>query len=336
MVPRRDNQVPDALLLLRSNIHSKNNIFGVSRKAKWARGMEFSAESDTFFYAGCGYQFMEGAEAALSAVRTLDKRGVAWERSLGVTGFFNKLGINLGQIYGSLHFRAGEQDNPLRDAVKVLRYVGKQVGYLGEEEPCCAAPLYFMGFRTEFADKAAETHRILTARGIKRLISVVPSCTYTLKELAPSHVKEWDIEVGHFLEVVHEGMDRGISFRLPNKVRVTYHDPCILSRFCHMVDEPREILTRIDGVQFAEVRHTSKEWSTCCGGGGGFEVVFPDISEILAARRAKELLATGASVIVTACPGCVLQLRDGVKALKAKDVMVMDMAQLLAKALPED
>jgi len=48
------------------------------------------------------------------------------------------------------------------------------------------------------------------------------------------------------------------------------------------------------------------------------------------------LLATGASVVVTACPGCVLQLRDGVKALKAKDVTVIDMAQLLAKALPEE
>jgi len=75
------------------------------------------------------------------------------------------------------------------------------------------------------------------------------------------------------------------------------------------------------------------EWSTCCGGGGGFEVVFPELSQILAVNRAKELVETGAQIIVTHCPGCVMQLEEGLKAMKAKDVEVLDLVQVLAMAM---
>jgi glycolate oxidase iron-sulfur subunit len=64
-------------------------------------------------------------------------------------------------------------------------------------------------------------------------------------------------------------------------------------------------------------------------------VIFPEISQTIAANRVEELLKTGASTIVTSCPGCLIQLREGVKKLKARQVQVMDMAQLLQSALPE-
>jgi Fe-S oxidoreductase len=332
---KRERLVPEGLLLLRNNILTKGNIFGSSSKAKWASGLGLSSHEETLFFAGCGYQFLGGAEATLSAVRALDKRGLAWERTLGMTSFLNKLGINLGEIYGKLTHPSRLSDNPLRNAVDVLQRMDRALGYLAEEEPCCAAPLYYAGFQEEFAARAGETQKQLQERGVKKIISMVPSCTYALRELFPRFLKGWEVEVSHFLEVVWERIQQGMQFRLPLEITVTYHDPCVLSRYLRLIEEPREILRSIEGVEFADVERNKEEWSTCCGGGGGFEVIFPEVSHILAVNRVKELLATGASVIVTSCPGCLIQLREGVKELKAEGVQVMDMAQLLRNALPE-
>ena len=333
---KRERLVPEGLLLLRNNILDKGNIFGASSKAKWASGLGLPTHGETIFFAGCGYQFLGGAEATLSAVRFLDKRGLAWERTLGMTSFLNKLGINLGELYGKLTQRPRLPDNPLRNAVEVLQGMDVAFGYLAEDEPCCAAPLYYAGFQEEFSDQSAKTQRLLQERGIKKVISIVPSCTYTLRELIPHFLKGWEVEVSNFLEVVWERIQKGMEFRLPMEVTVTYHDPCVLSRNLGLVEEPREILRSIEGVEFVDVERNKEEWSTCCGGGGGFEVIFPEVSHILAVKRVNELLATGASVIVTSCPGCLIQLREGVTELKAEGVQVMDMAQLLRNALPEE
>ncbi|RLB07501.1 MAG: hypothetical protein DRG50_02690, partial [Deltaproteobacteria bacterium] len=314
---------------------TKGNIFGTSSKAKWALGLGLSSQGGTIFFAGCGYQFLGGAEATLSAVRALDKRGLAWEKTLGVTRLLNRLGINLGEIYGKLTFQARHFDEPLRCAIEVLQAMETEFGYLSEEEPCCAAPLYYTGFQEEFAARAAKTQQILQDRGIKRIIGMVPSCTYTLRDLFPRFVEAWNVKVGHFLEIVLEKIKAGMKLRLPQRVKVTFHDPCVLSRYLGLIEEPREILRSIEGVEFIEVERTNGEWSTCCGGGGGFEVIFPEVSHILALNRVKELLETGASIIVTSCPGCLIQLKEGVKELKARGVEVMDMAQLLRRALPE-
>ena len=99
-----------------------------------------------------------------------------------------------------------------------------------------------------------------------------------------------------------------------------------------VVEEPRQALRSVERVELVEAESWG-EWATCCGGGGGFEAAFPETSLFLAKRRAEELLETGAEVIVTACPGCLLQLRKGVRALGRSEVAVMDMAEiaLLAK-----
>ena len=100
-----------------------------------------------------------------------------------------------------------------------------------------------------------------------------------------------------------------------------------------LIEEPRQILRAIKGIKLIETDWTNREWATCCGGGGGFEVVFPELSQILAVNRARELVETGAKIIVTHCPGCIMQLEDGLKELKIDDVEVLDLAQVVAMAM---
>ena len=78
---------------------------------------------------------------------------------------------------------------------------------------------------------------------------------------------------------------------------------------------------------------TSREWATCCGGGGGFEAAFPELSHTLAVNRTKELIETEAEIIVTHCPGCIMQIQAGLKELKISNVKVLDLAQIVAVSM---
>jgi glycolate oxidase iron-sulfur subunit len=100
-----------------------------------------------------------------------------------------------------------------------------------------------------------------------------------------------------------------------------------------LIAEPRQILRSIKNIELVEAEETKGEWATCCGGGGGFEAVFPELSQILAMNRVSELAETGARIIVTHCPGCIMQLKDGIKRLKTKDIEVLDLTQVIASAM---
>jgi heterodisulfide reductase subunit B len=331
-----ENLVPAGLDFFRHNILKKNNLFGSSSKAKWTKGLNLSEGGETLFFAGCGYQFLGEAESTMSLVLAMDKMSLPWEKTLGVTKAAGRLGINPAEIYSKLAPHSHASGGPLRDAITVLRRMGVETGSLFEKEPCCGGPLYYIGFQKDFAERAAAAQQLFQSRGVKRILSMVPSCTFTLQKLYPTFLQEWNVEVRHFVETVWEGIRKGMKFRLPEKVRVTYHDSCVMSRLLGLIEEPRNILRSIEGVEFVDVDYAKGEWSTCCGGGGGFEVIFPEISHILAKNRAKELLETKASMIVTSCPGCLIQLSAGVKELKARGTEVVDMAELLRRALPEE
>jgi Fe-S oxidoreductase len=148
----------------------------------------------------------------------------------------------------------------------------------------------------------------------------------------PECVPGFDIEVKHYSQVVAENI-QSKNLKFPKNVKVTYHDPCQLSRYLGLIDEPRKILSSIKGLELVEPEWTKGEWSTCCGGGGGFEVVFPEISEMLAVARVQELTKTGAQMIVTACPGCIMQIKDGLKAQKIDNVEVLDLAEVIAQSM---
>ena len=327
--------IPPGLVYLADNITSKHNILGAAKGtgAKWAKDLNLPKETETIFFAGCGYQYAGELESLMSLIRKIDRSAVSTEMTMSLAGFQKKLGIDAAGIFRKVMTRGSDADTqPLRDAVKVLSNLGVKFGYLAEEEPCCGGLLHYIGLHQEFAKNAQEVYDRLKSRGVKRIIGIVPSCTYTLRNLIANSVDGHDLEVKHFCEVVSEGISSR-ELRFPREVKVTYHDPCQLVRYLGLVDEPRQILKAIKGIELVETEWTKGEWSTCCGGGGGFEAVFPELSQILAVNRVKELLETGAEIIVTHCPGCIMQLKSGLKELKVNGVEVLDLAQIVAMAM---
>ena len=313
--------VPKGLLLLKDNILERGGLFTPRIRSSWAEGLDLPREGERLLFAGCGYQLLGETSLLLSAASRGEEMGMEWERALDL--FSPLVGVGMRATELLLAFR-GDNTSPLRAAVRVLEGMGYEVAYLGEEEPCCGGPLYFAGFRREFEGVKERLREALLRSGSREVIGAVPSCTYAIKELA-----QVPLEVKHLVEVYAEGMGGG-RWRLPEPKKVVYHDPCILARYLGVVEEPRRVLEAIEGVELVEAP-LSREWATCCGGGGGFEFVFPQVSLLLAKKRAEELLGTGAEVIVTACPGCLIQLRKGVKAL-GSSAEVLDMSEILLEA----
>ncbi len=330
----KESLIPPGLTYMADNITTKDNILGTSKEksAEWSKGLGLPKQAETIFFAGCGYQYSSDLESLMSMLRKIDKSGtVSTEWTMGLARFTKKLGIDASGIYRKLISRGDNTADPLKDAVKVLNAMGIKFGYLAETEPCCGGSLYFSGLQKQFGERAKTVHDRLITSGVKQIIGIVPSCTYTLKKLVPQFVGKDDIKVRHFCEVVAENIKPG-QYKYPKKVKVTYHDPCQLVRYLGIVEEPRKILSSIENIELVEPKNTSREWATCCGGGGGFEVVFPELSLSLAKQRAKELADTGAEIIVTHCPGCIIQIEAGLKEIKA-EIEVLDLSQVLVKAM---
>ena len=329
--------MPAGLTYIADNINASQNILGLSGnvKSKWASGLEFLPDTSTVFFAGCGYQYSSMLDPLVSLERTADKINIDPQLPVVLAGLPKMLGIDIAGLYIKAMSREKNSDSQvLRDAVRVLKALKQDFGYLAEDEPCCGAPLFHTGLQNEFAANAEKAYRKLKASGVRKIIGIVPSCTHALRNLFPKVIPGFDIEVKHFIEVAAENV-RHAKFTYPRPVKVAYHDPCQLGRYMGLLEQPRQVLRSIHNVELVEPAWTSGEWSTCCGGGGGFEVVFPEMSQTLAVNRVRELADTGANIIATQCPGCLMQLKSGLKALKKKDIEVVDMASLLAKSLPE-
>ena len=113
---------------------------------------------------------------------------------------------------------------------------------------------------------------------------------------------------------------------------MTYHDPCQLSRYLKIIEEPRAIIRNIEGVEFVEPDAEKRgKWSSCCGG-GGLEAINPELSERVGIRRVEELVETGAPIVLSNCPACEMQAQKTARRLGA-DIRVMDLIEFLDEAL---
>ena len=330
------NVIPVPHLYMRENVLEKGNIPGVAGdKAEWAKNLNLPREAEYMFFGGCGYQFMRYVEGMMKAAAGMEKVGFGREAGIGISKIFGKIGIDLPSITAKVA-AAGQEDTYTRilvSAVRVLRKLGLDIGYMHEDEPCCGSPLYYSGFLDDYIEHAKENVEIFKSHGIHKIIGLIPACTASLRDHYPKYVEGYNLEVYHFIQIVAQRLRKAdLKPRLKERLSVAYHDPCQLSRYLEIIDAPREVLASIDGLELKEPHaEQCKQWSTCCGG-GGLEAGSPELSERLGKRRIEELLDTGADVILSHCPACVMQLKRSAQKTKA-DVRVLDLVEILDEAL---
>ncbi len=110
--------------------------------------------------------------------------------------------------------------------------------------------------------------------------------------------------------------------------RVTYQEPCHLAHAQRIRAEPRALLRRIAGLELVEMA----ESDVCCGSAGSYNVTEPELSDALAARKADAIVATGASIVVSANPGCMLQVSAALRE-RGCDAEVLHVVELVDRAM---
>jgi Fe-S oxidoreductase len=113
----------------------------------------------------------------------------------------------------------------------------------------------------------------------------------------------------------------------------TYHDPCYLGRHNEIYDAPREVLDAIPGLRRVEMER-SRDRSFCCSGGGLMLFYEPEEEERMGVLRVKMAAKAGATVMVTACPFCLVNMEDAIKiaGLEGK-LEAIDLAELVERHL---
>ncbi len=230
-----------------------------------------------------------------------------------------------------------------RNAVTLLKNAGVDVGIMGRDETCCGGRAYQMGYQGEFTKYAENNIEGWKNAGVKTVVTTCSDGYYAIKRLYTP--KGADFEVLHITEFIDRLVKEGrLNFSKSLPMRVTYHDPCHLGRrlagapgfyvpgepIMGVYEPPRDIIKGIPGVELAEM-YRIKEYSWCCGAGGGVIDAYPEFNNFTATERIKEAKETGAEAIITACPWCQRSLADAVTSMGDK-MKVVDIVELVQRA----
>lgn len=122
------------------------------------------------------------------------------------------------------------------------------------------------------------------------------------------------------------------NFKRSNK-KLTFHDPCYLSKHHSIIDEPRQILASIPGVELIEMNRNRQD-SLCCGGGGARMWADYDEQPRLSEIRVREAIDIGAEIIVTCCPFCLLNIEDAIKTLdEENNICAKDLSEIVLESI---
>lgn len=212
--------------------------------------------------------------------------------------------------------------------VRLLALAEVDFTLLGENEVCCGFPLKAAGLEREAKALIEKNIEAITETGAHTIVFTCPACRLMwLREYADRLPA---VRPLHATELLTELIEAGKLKFNPIETTVTYHDPCDLARNGGVYDAPRQVLQAIPGLRLIEV-DDRREGGLCCGGGGDVEMVAPDQVNKVARDTVTKFNATGADILVTACPQCVRVLDRGVQARKYA-MKVLDVTDLVAQA----
>ena len=224
-----------------------------------------------------------------------------------------------------------------RALVRLLRAAKIDFAILGDEEKCTGDVARRTGNDYLFQMQAAANVETLNARTFKQIVSICPHCVNTLKNEYSDFGGTY--EVTHHSQLLAELMAAGQLPQLQTSAAgsVAFHDPCYLGRYNGEFNAPRSVLAGA-GATVAEMARSRSE-SFCCGGGGGRSFANEPPAQRVNVIRALQARETGAPVIGTACPFCLLMLEDGSKAAarqgddKTPAQQVRDIAEILDESM---
>ncbi len=317
-----DGQIlPEHSILIQA-MKSEDNPFGKPKqeRGKWAEGLDLKdlnkEQAEVMFHTGCRYSYQE------------------------------------------------EQWEVVRGAIQLLKQADIDVGIYGDTEACCGGRAYEIGFKAEFQNFAEDMLSRIKSSGAKILVTPCADCYGTFKQIySLTENKVEGVEILHITEFLERLINQGkLRFQKRLDMKITYHDPCHLGRKGEVVepwkgewkltgphiyepvpekpwkigingcyDPPRNVLKSIPGIELIEMERI-REYSWCCGAGGGVMEAYPDFAHWSALERIEEAKSTGAEALVTACGWCEANFKSALKE-KGEKFPIYDVVELALKAI---
>jgi len=218
-----------------------------------------------------------------------------------------------------------------RATVKILNKLGI-TPVVSPEERCCGHDLLWNGDRGSFEALARHNVELVRSSGAWMVVTPCAECARTWKIDYEPFFEGRIPQVVHLTELLEERFDE-LRLKANGLNRVTYQDPCRLCRHMGVVDAPRKVLEAIPGIELEEMKSNRHGASCCAGGTWGNCDRFAKRIQI---DRLREARATGAEVLVTACPKCQIHLRCAMKDPNFESeisIEMRDVAEVVASAL---
>jgi len=224
-----------------------------------------------------------------------------------------------------------------REFVKILTHFGVSYAVLGTEEADSGDVARRAGNEMLFQMQALMNIELFKMYEVKKILTCCPHDYNTFK----NEYKDFGFEC----EVVHHSqflaeIVQSSKFKVQNafniqnsKFNITFHDPCYLGRANGEYDAPRKVLSAL-GSDLIEMKR-SKSFALCCGAGGGqmFKEAEKGNKEVFI-ERIEDVIETGADVVATACPFCMVMMTDGIKYKnREENLKNYDIAELVSMAL---
>jgi len=225
------------------------------------------------------------------------------------------------------------RQNMAVDTVGALERLGVDYTVLSDEW-CCGHPYMAAGQIDKAREVLEHTISQYVDLGVKRLVFNCPGCLKTFKHDAPEILgKALPFEPMHLLELMAYLADQGkVQFKpISPKITITYHDSCTMGRWLDIYEAPRILLKHISGVALTEMPRNRGN-AYCCGAGGLIRYDYTDISNRAGNERFQEAVATGADVLMTSCPACLVQFQQ-TRSRNRSRMKIMDITQIIWEQL---
>jgi len=220
----------------------------------------------------------------------------------------------------------------LKGMVGLLERLGVQVAF-PQDQTCCGQPFFNSGSWTQARELARKWLRAFGETD-GAIVSPSGSCVDMVRHhyphLFPPGTPEHALaeataartfEVTQFL--VNELKVTDVGARFPHKV--TYHASCHLLRGLGAREEPKALLRKVQGLELVPLPNEE----TCCGFGGVFSVIYPEVSQAMMAAKIRAIEASGAEAVVACDAGCLMNLAGGLRKLRSP-VRAMHLIEVLA------
>ncbi len=210
-----------------------------------------------------------------------------------------------------------------KSIMKVLDSIGFDHALMGGEERCCGSPILRTGDTNTMKIVIERNVAIWKKVGAKNVLTACAGCHTTFMHHYPP-----EFNYVHYTQLFAKLIKEGVlEFGKELNEKIIYFDGCDLGRHSGIFEEPREILRAIPGVELIEFTYNRDE-QECCGG----PLIGADatMARKVGAKKVKEAIEKGATMLITACPTCLLNFKEGARQAGLQ-LQMQDLSMLLPK-----